>query len=169
MNSNASPVQHAIVGRQEDIQWFDTMPGELMAVRVDSRDVGGAFTILEARVPPLSGPPVHLHKDREEIFEVLGGEFRFRCAGEEFDVAPGTTVVVPRGVEHGWVNLGPGPARLLLTFVPGGIDDFFPEIGRTSPENWPELAQRHDTWILGPPIDVKGDHRQAAAEGAPVG
>jgi hypothetical protein len=60
-------------------------------------------------------------------------------------------------------ELGPGPARLLLTFVPGRIDDFFPEIGRTSLENWPELAQRHDTWIVGPPIDVKGDHRSLSA------
>jgi len=57
-----------------------------------------------------------------EIFEVLAGSFRFHCAGDEFDVAPGTTVVVPRSAVHGWVNLGLGPARLLFTFVPGGID-----------------------------------------------
>jgi mannose-6-phosphate isomerase-like protein (cupin superfamily) len=157
---------HAIVGRGQDIQWFDTMPGERMALRVHSRDVGGAFTILEARVPPLSGPPVHLHKDREEIFEVLEGRFRFQCAGEEFDVAPGTTVVVPRGVEHGWVNLGPGQARMLLTFVPGGIDDFFAEIGRTAPEDWPQLAKRHDTWIVGPPIDGKAEKPKRSASGA---
>ena len=77
------------------------MPGERMTLRLHSRDVGGAFTIIEARVPALTGPPVHLHKEREEIFEMLDGEFQFRCAGEELDVAPGTTVVVPRGVEHG--------------------------------------------------------------------
>ena len=163
MTSSTSSTQHAIVGRGENIQWFDTMPGERMALRVHSRDVGGALTILEARVPSLSGPPVHLHKDREEIFEVLDGEFRFRCAGEEFDVGPGTTVVVPRRVEHGWVNLGPRNTRMLLTFVPGGIDEFFAEIGRTSPSNWPELAQRHDTWIVGPPIDIKGHSSKLSA------
>ena len=133
MNANPGSMQQAIVGRGEDIQWFDTMPGERMALRLHSRDVSGAFTIIEARVPALTGPPVHLHKEREEIFEVLDGEFRFRCAGEELDVAPGTTVVVPRGVEHGWVNLGQRTVRLLLTFVPGGIDNFFPEIGQASP------------------------------------
>jgi hypothetical protein len=85
MNANTGSIPRAIVGRGWDIEWFDTMPGERMALRVHSREVGGAFTIVEARVAPLSGPPVHLHRDREEIFEVLNGEFRFRCAGEEFD------------------------------------------------------------------------------------
>jgi mannose-6-phosphate isomerase-like protein (cupin superfamily) len=166
MNANTGSIQRAIVGRGWDMEWFDTMPGERMALRVHSREVGGAFTIVEARVPPLSGPPVHLHKDREEIFEVLDGEFRFRCAGEEFDVTPGTTVVVPRGAEHGWVNLGPRPSWLLFTFVPGGIDDFFAEIGRTSPDNWTELARRHDTWIVGPPIHVNGSNRRLSPASA---
>lgn len=144
--------RRAIIGRGEDLNWFETMPGERMALRVHSRDVGGAFTIIEAQVPPMSGPPRHLHRDREEIFEVLWGEFRFLCAGEVFDISVGTTVVVPRGVEHAWANLGIRPARLLFTFVPGGIDDFFGEIGRTSSQNWPELSQRNDTWIAGPPL-----------------
>jgi Cupin domain len=86
---------------------------------------------------------------------VLEGRFRFHCAGEEFDVAPGTTVVVPRRAVHGWVNLGPGPARLLFTFVPGGIDDFFPEIGRTPADGWPDLGRQYDIWIVEAPLVVK--------------
>jgi mannose-6-phosphate isomerase-like protein (cupin superfamily) len=145
----------AIVGRGESLRWFETMPGEQMAVRLHSRDVGGAFTIIEARVPPFIRAPPHFHSEREEIFEVLEGRFRFHCAGEEFDVAPGTTVVVPRRAVHGWVNLGPGPARLLFTFVPGGIDDFFPEIGRTPADGWPDLGRQYDIWIVEAPLVVK--------------
>jgi quercetin dioxygenase-like cupin family protein len=147
----------AIVGRGENLNWFDTMAGEQMAVRLNSRHVGGAFTIIEARVPPFIGPPLHFHKEREEIFEVLEGGFRFHCAGEEFDVAPGTTVVVPRNAVHGWVNLGPGraPARLLFTFVPGGIDEFFPQIRRTPSDDWANLGRQHDIWIVGAPLVVK--------------
>jgi hypothetical protein len=55
---------------------------------------------------------------------------------------------------HGWVNLGPEPARLLFTFVPGGIDDFFPLIGQTPPEEWHALGQRHDIWTVGAPMVV---------------
>jgi mannose-6-phosphate isomerase-like protein (cupin superfamily) len=145
----------AIVGRGENLTWFDTMPGEQMAFRLHSRDVGGAFTIIEARVPPFIGPPLHFHKEREEIFEVLEGRFRFHCASEEFDVAPGTSVVVPRSAVHAWVNLGPGPARLLFTFVPGGIDEFFPQISRTPPDGWTDLGRQYDIWIVGAPLVVK--------------
>jgi hypothetical protein len=53
---------------------------------------------------------------------------------------------------HGWVNLAAGPARLLFTFVPGGIDDFFPLIGQTPPDRWLELGREHDIWTVGDPI-----------------
>jgi quercetin dioxygenase-like cupin family protein len=135
-----------------DLEWFHTFPGEQMALRVHSRDIDGAFTIIEAHVPPFVGPPLHYHKDREEIFEVLEGKFRFHCAGEEFEASPGTSIVIPRNSVHGWVNLGPEPARLLFTFVPGGIDEFFPLISRTQPDRWGELGQHNDIWPVGKPM-----------------
>ena len=144
----------AVTNPAEALNWFDTTPGERMAVRIHSKDVGGAFTIIEAHVPPLSGPPLHYHEEREEIFEVLDGKFRFHCAGDEFDVAPGSSVALPRRSVHSWVNLGARPARLLFTFVPGGLDDFFPQIAETPPDGWLALGRRHDTHIVGGPLSV---------------
>lgn len=155
MSTEFSQSKAAIVGRSEDLNWFDTLPGEQMAIRVHSRRVGGAFTIIEARVPPFVGPPLHYHENREEIFEVLEGRFRFHCEGKEFEVAPGTSVVIPRNSVHGWVNLGPGVARLLFTFMPGGIDEFFPKISQTPPEGWTDLACQYDTWIVGVSLSTK--------------
>jgi mannose-6-phosphate isomerase-like protein (cupin superfamily) len=155
MSTQFSQSNVAIVGQNENLDWFDTVPGEQMAIRIHSKDVSGAFTIIEVNVPPFMGPPLHYHKDREEIFEVLEGRFRFHCAGEEFEVGPGTSVVVPRNTVHAWVNLGPGVARLLFTFVPGGIDEFFPLIGQTPPAGWTDLGQRYDTSIVGEPLSVK--------------
>jgi mannose-6-phosphate isomerase-like protein (cupin superfamily) len=154
MSTEFSRNKVAVVGRSENLNWFSTMLGEEMAIRVHSKDVGGAFTIIEAHVPPFVGPPLHYHEDREEIFEVLEGRFRFHCAGEEFEVAPGTSVVVPRNSVHGWVNLGTEVARLLFTFVPGGIDEFFPQIGSTPPDSWTDLGHQYDSWIVGAPLSV---------------
>lgn len=154
MSTQFNQSKVAIVRQSENLDWFDTVADEQMAIRVHSKDVGGAFTIIEVDVPPFSGPPLHYHEDREEIFEVLEGRFRFHCAGEEFEVGPRTSVVVPRKTVHGWVNLGSGRARLLGTYVPGGIDEFFPQIGQTPPEGWTDLARQHDTWIVGAPLSV---------------
>ena len=155
MSTEVNKSKVAIVGRGENLDWFNTMLGEQMAIRVHSKDVGGAFTIIEARVPPFVGPPLHYHADREEIFEVLEDRFRFHCAGEEFDVAPGTSVVIPRNSVHGWVNLGPEAARLLFTFVPGGIDEFFPQIGQTPPDGWTDLGRQYDGLIVGAPLSAQ--------------
>lgn len=163
MSTEFSRSNVAIVSRGENLDWFDTMLGEQMAIRVHSKDVGGAFTIIEARVPPFIGPPLHYHADREEIFEVLEGRFRFHCAGEEFEVVPRTSVVVPRNSVHGWVNLGPRAARLLFTFMPGGIDELFPQIGQTPPEDWTDLGHRYDTAIVGAPLSVASPSANAAA------
>ncbi|MBW4459083.1 MAG: hypothetical protein KME47_02405 [Nodosilinea sp. WJT8-NPBG4] len=80
MSTQSNQSNAAIVGRSETLDWFDTMLDEQMAIRVHSKDVSGAFTIIEVDVPPFSGPPLHYHEDREEIFEVLEGRFRFHCA-----------------------------------------------------------------------------------------
>lgn len=153
MNINQSKV--AIVGQSENLDWFDTVPGEQMAIRIHSKDVNGAFTIIEVNVPPFMGPPLHYHQEREEIFEVLEGRFRFHVEGKEFEVGPGTSVVVPRNTVHGWVNLEPGRSRMLFTFVPGGIDEFFPLISQTPPERWTELGNQNDIWIVGAPLSVQ--------------
>jgi mannose-6-phosphate isomerase-like protein (cupin superfamily) len=145
----------AVVGRAEDLVWFDTLPGEQMAFLVNSGDVGGAFSVIEVRVPPSTGPPLHYHKEREEIFVVLDGRFRFHCAGEEFEAGPGTSVVVPRNSVHAFVNLGPEPARMMFSFVPGDIDEFFPLIGQTPPEGWLDLGRKYDVWIVGDPMVAK--------------
>lgn len=156
MKAKMVSLPRAIISGARDLQWIEATPGDLMALRIHSRDVAGAFTVVEARVMPFSGPPLHIHNERDEIFEVLEGRFRFICSGDTFDIAAGTTVVVPRGVAHAWVNLGSRPARLLFSFVPGGIDGLFEEIGRTQPDQWEALAALHDTDIVGPPLVVEG-------------
>ena len=148
----SNPSTRALVNYRDSQHWFDTMSGERMTVRVDSRQVGGALTVIEAAVPVGGGPPLHLHKDREETFEILEGLFRFRCGTSEFEVGPGTTVVVPRGLVHGWANVGTSEARILFIFTPGGLEEFFPKIGTTPPDQWAALAEGRDTFIVGPPL-----------------
>lgn len=144
-----------IVNFAKDLVWFDTMPGEQMTVRLHSNQVGGSITVIEARVPSRSGPPKHIHNEREETFEVLEGTFRFQVGDEEFDATPGTSVLVPRGIPHTWANVGPDMGRMLFIFTPGGIDDFFREIGRHTLEEIVQVAADNDTVIIGPPMFLK--------------
>ncbi|GMK47465.1 hypothetical protein PghCCS26_45950 [Paenibacillus glycanilyticus] len=151
-NNTNSPFIKPVVSPVDELEWFDTMPGEQMAIRIHSKQTGGALSIIEARVPVLMGPPKHIHNEREETFVILEGSFRFQFGDEDIIANSGTTVSVPRGVPHAWANVGTETGRLLFIFTPGGIDDFFKEISKYSLEAIVGLAAENDTFIMGPPL-----------------
>ena len=66
----------------------------------------------------------HVHGDEDDAFYILEGEmtFFFGDADEEAVAPPGTFVLVPPGVRHGFRNPGPGPVRMLNIHAPAGFD-----------------------------------------------
>ena len=66
----------------------------------------------------------HTHDGEDDAFYILEGEMTF-LFGDEDDEAvapPGTFVLVPPGVRHGFRNPGPGPVRMLNVHAPAGFD-----------------------------------------------
>src|SRR5262245_44494472 len=96
--------------------------GDQILVKVSSRDTEGAFAVFEARTLPHHGPPLHLHREQDETWRVLEGEYLFEVDGEEIYAGPGATVYAPRGTRHTFQNIGATPGRLMTTVVPGGLD-----------------------------------------------
>ena len=74
---------------------------------------------------------MHVHDNEDECFYVLDGKLSVRCGGDAFEAAAGSFVFLPRGRPHRFWVAG-RPARLLLTAVPGGIEDHFREISTAS-------------------------------------
>ena len=62
--------------------------------------------------------PVHRHPREHEVF-LLEGDAAVVRGGQEVPVGPGTAVYVPSGEEHGFVNKGETPVRMLC-MVPIG-------------------------------------------------
>ncbi|MCW2660204.1 MAG: Cupin 2 conserved barrel domain protein [Mycobacterium sp.] len=106
----------------------------------------------KARTPSDTGSPVIPIRHNQSDKQASTSSTRADQPARKIEAR--TSVVIPRNNVRGWVNLGPGPARLLFTFVPGGIDELFPLIGQTSPDRWLELGQQHDTWSVGNPMDA---------------
>ncbi|MAC80183.1 MAG: cupin [Rhodobacteraceae bacterium] len=63
---------------------------------------------------------LHSHPHVQSTY-VDSGRFRFSIAGEEFEVGPGDSFVIPSNARHGCTCLEPG--RLIDTFTPRR-DDF---------------------------------------------
>ena len=103
--------------------------GDTYTTILSGAQTGGAFTLLEALVPPDTGPPPHAHRAEDETFVLLEGEMTFTVGGVTHAAAPGTTVFVPRGAVHTFSNVGTAPARMLFMYFPAGMEGMFAEIG----------------------------------------
>lgn len=76
--------------------------GTLSVNKIDGAASGGSVDIVEHTVPAGYAPPTHVHRDQDEVFYVLDGEFRVHCGPDEFLARPGALVYLPKGVPHGF-------------------------------------------------------------------
>jgi mannose-6-phosphate isomerase-like protein (cupin superfamily) len=141
--------------------------GNEVRIQISSADTGGAFTVFEGQTQPLAGPPLHRHRDQDEWWYILGGEFRFEVDGREIYARAGETVFAPRGSRHTFQNIGSVPGRTLTTVVPGGVDLFFEELESAAPRGTVADAakilpifKKHGQELLGPPLrrEIYPDH-----------
>lgn len=64
----------------------------------------------------------HVHDDEDDSFYILEGEMTFVFGDESAKAPPGTFVLVPPGVSHGFVNDGSVAVRMLNIHAPAGFD-----------------------------------------------
>ena len=133
------------------------MLGGLYEVRVGNDETGGAMTVMEMTVPPGNGPPPHTHPCSETVY-VLDGTLKYHIGDETFDGTPGSVFHIPAGTLENFEPAGDKNLRVLITYAPGGIEQFFAEAG--------EKAQKRE---LPPPSDTPPDLERIAAAGAKYG
>jgi mannose-6-phosphate isomerase-like protein (cupin superfamily) len=136
--------------------------GADLTIKISSRDTNGAFAVFEGRTAPLEGPPLHRHRDQDEWWYIVEGEYRFEVDGIEIHASAGDTVFAPRGSRHTFQNVGTAPGRTVATVVPGGVDLFFEDIEKVAPRGAvPDPArmrpvfEKHGQELLGPPLRAR--------------
>jgi quercetin dioxygenase-like cupin family protein len=100
-----------------------------------------AFTLAEFTGGPGPWTVPHLHREMEESFFVLDGEFTFAVGGQEIPAGPGSYVLVPRGTRHG-ITAGAEGGRFLALMVPGGLEEMFFELAGLPPDSITDPAVR---------------------------
>ena len=64
----------------------------------------------------------HTHQAEDDAFYILDGELTFLFAEGDVHAGPGTFVLVPPGIEHGFRNRGSDRVRMLNVHAPAGFD-----------------------------------------------
>ena len=111
-----------------------SVAGDRVVLLVEGRDSNGAYTIMEATLPPGGGPPPHLHHREDETFQVMVGEIEFHLGDEVRHLRKGEFIFAPRGIPHHFRNTGNSDAVLLETSSPSGIERFFEAAGDPLPD-----------------------------------
>jgi quercetin dioxygenase-like cupin family protein len=86
---------------------------------------GGWLTAGVLTAPPGNGPPVHIHRDEDEMLTVLEGRFAFFADGTWTAGGPGTSVFLPRGQAHAFRNIGETSGKLQVLANSSGLISFF--------------------------------------------
>ncbi len=129
-------------------------------IKVSTLDTSGSLCILEITDPLKGGVPWHFHREQEEWFYVIEGEYVIEVGDERYELRPGDSVLAPRKVPHVWAHVGEGTGRLLIVFQPAGrMEDFFSGLAQlgSNPqrEELQKLFSAHGMEITGPPLAVE--------------
>lgn len=140
--------------------------GMLITFKAVSEETGGEYSLYEVTVPPQLGATPHIHHRETEAYYVLDGEVEFLRGEHTVRARVGEFVFVPRGVVHGFTNVGQEPARFLGIVTPGGLHEKLlsglgepaktetlpePPEGPPDVERLVQIARKYDTEVLPPP------------------
>ena len=98
-------------------------------------------------------PPLHVHRNEDEGFYVLGGELTLYLPGDSVTLRAGEFFLAPRGVPHTY-EVGADGARVLVSSVPSGFERFVADVAAldaVDPATLTAVAAAHGIDILGPP------------------
>jgi quercetin dioxygenase-like cupin family protein len=118
-------------------------------------DTSSAFALV--RVGCLRGkePPLRRHHREDLAIHLLDGDVAFQIDGRTHRLRSGGTVLVPRGVEHGYA-LRSATADLLVVLTPAGAETCLVDLHAGTPvERLVIAAAHHGIEITGPPPRVE--------------
>ncbi len=122
-----------------------------ITILVDPTNTGETcLCTLIQTLDPGAAVPLHRHDLAEQVLFVFSGRGRAMIAGEEIEAHPGTTVHVPKGIEHSITNTGGEPLSFLETTSPPGFQEAFRTLRQLSdptPEDVARIAAEHDILI----------------------
>jgi len=138
----------------------------LATIKIEAQDSPSGLNAVEFTAPRGFGPPLHVHREEDELMYVLDGEVRVDTGGDSVVLSAGGVASLPHGVPHVFQVLS--ESARMLTVAAGrstapSFDRFVTELGEpTDPDRLPDpveidpgrvgaVSAAHGIEILGPP------------------
>jgi mannose-6-phosphate isomerase-like protein (cupin superfamily) len=166
MSAGETGTEHGAVGVHPDGGRSIWLLGMLATFKAVSEETGGEYSLYELTVPPQLGALPHIHHRETEAYYVLNGGVEFLKGEQTVRARVGEFVFIPRGMVHGFTNVGQETARFLGIVTPGGLHEKLlaglgepakaetlppPPEGMPDVEKIAEIVRKYDTEMLPPP------------------
>jgi quercetin dioxygenase-like cupin family protein len=132
--------------RSERLWFMDA----LVTIPVAHADGKDGVSIVEATAPFGDSPPLHVHRNEDELFHVLDGELRLHVGGSDVLLGAGQTALAPQGVPHSYRVESVHGARWLVVTTKGDFERVVRTVSRPA-----ELAELPEP--SGPPTQEQAD------------
>jgi quercetin dioxygenase-like cupin family protein len=142
--------------QQQQLEWLN---GGTLAMLLDGKATDGQLMMGRFDVSKGEAPPYHKHTREDEVFMLIKGTALVWYDDQEYDVAEGGVMFLPKGVPHAY-RITSDKADLLMINTPAGIEGMFRASGRDkstprpldfeiTPD--PAIAEQYGNVIVGPP------------------
>ena len=119
----------------------------LVRVRLSAADGNDGISVLEHRAARGEAPPLHVHRNEDEIFHLLAGRMTFEIDGKRMTLEAGDVVLAPRGVPHRFLVESEGGAHWLTIMRGADFENLVKAVSSSStlseplPVSHPEPAE----------------------------
>jgi quercetin dioxygenase-like cupin family protein len=121
-----------VVARQSEDGDAIWMLGGVYTIKAAASETDGKLTVMEMTIPPGAAPPPHTHPGGEAVY-VVEGTIAYNIGDDRIEGGAGSFFYIPEGTVEWFEPTGDSPARLLVIYAPGGMDQFFREAGEPAP------------------------------------
>lgn len=110
-----------------ELFWFN---GTLVNVRLSWNAGEDRVSVVEHYMPYGESPPLHVHRNEDEVFHLLEGSMRMHIDGKEHVMHAGQTVLAPKGKPHSFRVESRDGARCLTITLGGDFENMIREMGK---------------------------------------
>ena len=114
-------------GNSGELFWFK---GTLVNVRLSWNAGEDRVSLVEHYMPRGESPPLHIHRNEDEVFHILEGSMLIHIGGRESVANAGDTVLAPKGIPHSFRVESREGARCLTITSGGDFENMIREMGK---------------------------------------
>ncbi len=150
MTNNTTETGYAPMYSSPDDGIHHHFLNHLGTVRVPHHATAAQMSVVEFTAPRGFGPPLHVHREEDELLYLIDGEIHVRAGEVDSIATAGSITVLPHAVPHTFQVLS--PTARFLTVSSGSRDEssFDRFVG--------ELGSEIPTTTLPAPVDIDPGH-----------